>query len=127
MRRLRISVLALGLTLGLAGCPTSFSGNAYVHDGRAGCEQKCKKAKLRMSALVFLGEYSSACVCEVPADKAKPAAPESAPAQPEAKEPSAEVRTPSTAVLVAGSLGGAVGALTQTVTAPDAPTPPLKW
>ena len=65
MRRLMSVSVGLCLTLGLSGCPTTFQGNAHVQGGRAGCESKCKKTKMRMSGIVFLGEYSSACVCEV--------------------------------------------------------------
>jgi hypothetical protein len=114
---LRISVAALGLTLGLSGCPTSFSGNAHIVNGRVGCEQKCKQSKLRMSALVFLGEYSSACVCELPPPKASSETPPVAP--PEAPA--------SGAPAAAASFGGAVGAMLHAAADPEAQPPALRW
>ena len=110
MRSLVNTASLILLCSGLYGCPTTFSGSAHVVDGRAGCEKKCKKSKLRMSALVFLGEYSSACVCEVPL--------------PESKS-SESVSSPEAAAL--GSVGAAVTALEQTVSDPEAPMPPLRW
>jgi hypothetical protein len=110
MRRLFSTLGFLLLTSSLSGCPTTFSGSAHVVGGRAGCEQKCKKSKLRMSALVFLGEYSSACVCEaqIPSDKTSESG-----SAPEAR--------------AAGSVGAAVTAMQQTSSDPEAPMPPLKW
>jgi hypothetical protein len=110
MRRLVNTLAAILLSAGLSGCPTTFSGSAHVVDGRAGCEQKCKKSKLRMSALVFLGEYSSACVCEVPAPVPKPS-------RSEESEESAAL----------GSVGAAVTALEQTSSDPEAQMPTLRW
>jgi hypothetical protein len=52
--------------LGASGCATSFHGGAHVADGRAGCERKCQSENLQIAGMVYLGEYSSACVCEVP-------------------------------------------------------------
>ena len=62
---------ALALTLVtvatvLCGCATSFTGSAHIDGGRSGCEQKCAGQGLAMSGLVYMGEYSSACVCSVP-------------------------------------------------------------
>ncbi len=56
-------VLAVMLS---AGCATSFTGSAFVKDGRKGCEQLCATGGLEMSALVYMGEYSNACVCSKP-------------------------------------------------------------
>jgi hypothetical protein len=50
----------------LVGCATSFTGNAHVENGRAGCEEKCKGQGMQVAGMVYMGEYSSACVCEVP-------------------------------------------------------------
>jgi hypothetical protein len=59
-----ISCLFLGLvTLLLPACATSFTGSAHIEGGRSGCESKCAGQGLAMSGLVYLGEYSSACVC----------------------------------------------------------------
>ena len=110
MRKLVKTAAWMLVCTGLYGCPTTFSGSAHVVDGRAGCEKKCKKSKLRMSALVFLGEYSSACVCELPPPEAK-------------SMESAD----SPAAARAASLGAAVSAMQQTVSDPDAPMPPIGW
>jgi hypothetical protein len=65
MRNVRTGwVTALALTL--VGCATSFTGDAHVENGRAGCAEKCKGQGMQMAGMVYMGEYSSACVCEVP-------------------------------------------------------------
>lgn len=60
------TLLTLCTLLSLAGCATSFTGSAHIEGGRAACEQKCAGQGLAMTGLVYMGEYSSACVCEVP-------------------------------------------------------------
>jgi len=50
----------------LAGCATSFTGSPYVEGGRSGCEAKCRSAGMEVVGLVYMGEYSDACVCAVP-------------------------------------------------------------
>ena len=57
------------LTLGCA-TPTTFQGASTVKGGRGGCEAKCAKQGLELTAMVFVGEYSDGCVCE----KRKPVA-----------------------------------------------------
>jgi len=57
---------AVIVALSLVGCATSFTGNAHVENGRAGCEEKCKGQGMQVAGMVYMGEYSSACVCEVP-------------------------------------------------------------
>lgn len=49
-----------------ASCATSFTGSAYVEDGRGGCETKCREQGLEFAGMVFMGEYSDACVCGTP-------------------------------------------------------------
>ena len=56
-------LLALGMT---SACATSFTGSAHVEDGRAGCERKCKGQGMELSGMVYMGEYSDACVCSTP-------------------------------------------------------------
>ncbi len=58
--------LVMILVLVSTGCATSFTGSAHVEEGRAGCERKCQGQGLEMTGMVYMGEYSSACVCEVP-------------------------------------------------------------
>ncbi len=48
-----------------SGCATSFTGSAQIEGGRPGCERKCASTGLQMQAFVFMGEYSTACVCEI--------------------------------------------------------------
>jgi hypothetical protein len=59
-------VFLCSLLIVQGGCATSFTGSAHITGGRATCEKKCAEQSLPMSALVYMGEYSSACVCEVP-------------------------------------------------------------
>jgi hypothetical protein len=61
LRRMRgVLVMTLGLAL---GCQTAFVGSAHIDI--ATCEATCAQSKLRMAAMIYMGEYSSACVCEV--------------------------------------------------------------
>jgi hypothetical protein len=48
------------------GCGTTFTGSAHVEDGRRGCETKCRGQGMQVAGMVYMGEYSSACVCQVP-------------------------------------------------------------
>ncbi len=72
----------------VVGCQTRFEGDPHVSP--AACQQKCASVNMRVSGMVFMGEYSSACLCEV------------ANAQ------------PSTAAAGAAAVGGAVGVVMQT-------------
>ncbi len=63
-------VIACSLSLILSGCATTFTGSPHVEDGRAGCEKKCKGQGMEVAGMVYMGEYSSACVCEVPGHQA---------------------------------------------------------
>ena len=62
---LQIVRVALIAGFGTA-CATSFTGSAHVEDGRKGCEQKCKGQGMELVGMVYMGEYSDACVCAVP-------------------------------------------------------------
>ena len=61
---LRTNLIALLLLA--SGCATTFTGAAEVEGGRPGCERKCLAVGLTMQAYVFMGEYSTACVCAPP-------------------------------------------------------------
>ncbi len=63
-----ISSLVVATTSG--GCATSFTGSAYVENGRSGCETKCQAQGLEFVGMVHMGEYSDACVCAVPGEVA---------------------------------------------------------
>ena len=54
------------IVIGLTGCATTFTGSPYVESGRGGCEAKCKGEGMDVAGMVYMGEYSSACVCQVP-------------------------------------------------------------
>jgi hypothetical protein len=67
------AIIALLLLLA-GGCATSFTGSPQVEGGRPGCERKCASMGLEMQSFVFMGEYSTACVCDVPGRTARAAA-----------------------------------------------------
>ncbi len=48
----------------LAGCATQFYGDAHITPDA--CAAKCSAARMEVGGMVYLGEYSSACVCQVP-------------------------------------------------------------
>jgi hypothetical protein len=45
-----------------AGCQTQFAGSAHIT--RAQCQAKCQSEQMQMAGMVYMGEYSSACLCE---------------------------------------------------------------
>lgn len=55
--------LLLGVMFG-AGCQTQFTGSPHIDP--SACQAKCSEAHLEMQGMVYMGEYSSACICEVP-------------------------------------------------------------
>jgi hypothetical protein len=50
-------------SVSLAGCATSFVGEAHYPGGARACYASCANQQMQMSGFVYLGEYSSACVC----------------------------------------------------------------
>jgi hypothetical protein len=64
MRAFRVGTAVLAIFT-LVGCATSFTGEAHVEDGRKGCEKKCSDQGMDLAGMVYMGEYSDACVCEV--------------------------------------------------------------
>jgi hypothetical protein len=64
----------IGLASG-PGCTTQFVGSAHITP--EACAAKCTESRLQMAGMVYMGEYSSACVCETikPPDAAAPGAP----------------------------------------------------
>ena len=69
MKRLVTKVMCL-VIVGLPACATSFTGSAHVDNGRTGCEEKCKGQGMELTGMVYMGEYSDACVCAVPGKSA---------------------------------------------------------
>ncbi len=45
------------------GCQTQFTGDPHI--SAAACQAKCAQSNLQMAGMVYMGEYSSACICEV--------------------------------------------------------------
>jgi hypothetical protein len=86
--------LILVLGVGSASCATNFSGSPYVEGGRSGCEAKCRGQGMDVAGMVYMGEYSSACVCSVPGQ-------------------SASARQQVLLGSTAGTTGGAVGVVMQ--------------
>ena len=62
--------VVVSLAILVTGCATSFTGSPHVENGRSGCESKCKGQGMEVAGMVYMGEYSSACVCEVPGQHA---------------------------------------------------------
>ena len=57
--------MALALVLiAASGCDgTVFKGEAMFPGGAAGCYRHCAKQRMEMDSFVYMGEYSTACVC----------------------------------------------------------------
>ena len=64
MRVIQAAVMALVL-VAIDGCATNFTGSPNVENGRAGCEKKCTEDGMELAGMVYMGEYSDACVCQV--------------------------------------------------------------
>lgn len=54
----------------IGGCATNFTGSPHVEDGRKGCEAKCTSQGMEVAGMVYMGEYTSGCVCSVPGQSA---------------------------------------------------------
>jgi len=59
MNRFLASVL-----LFTAGCQTQFTGSPHISPQQ--CQAQCTNDGLVMSGMVYMGAYSSACICEKP-------------------------------------------------------------
>jgi hypothetical protein len=57
------TILACLVTLTI-GCQTTFTGDPHIDPGQ--CQAKCQSNRMEMAGMVYMGEYSSACLCEVP-------------------------------------------------------------
>ena len=82
-RHLGIALVALTLSFPLMlGCATTaFAGAARVEGGPRGCYHKCRDQRMEMESFVYMGEYSTACVCRLRPRRAVAAMPR-APEQP---------------------------------------------
>jgi hypothetical protein len=65
---MRASVIVMIGLIGLlaAGCSTVFTGAPYVKGGPSGCRAKCKAWGMDLTGMVAVGEYSDACICQLP-------------------------------------------------------------
>ena len=63
---MRSKLLMIVATLALSSCATAFMGSPHVEGGRAGCVAKCSGQGMGLAGMVYMGEYSSACVCQMP-------------------------------------------------------------
>lgn len=63
--------LSVIVTMASAGCATSFTGDAHFPGGVSGCRKHCDASGLAMESFVYMGEYSSACVCAAPSGAPK--------------------------------------------------------
>jgi hypothetical protein len=66
MRMLGVVTFVGVLAVSALGCATSFTGSAFVENGRNGCDAKCRGQGMQVAGMVYMGEYSDACICEVP-------------------------------------------------------------
>ena len=64
------SLLMVAGCLLMSGCATSFTGSAHIEGGRQTCEAKCKGQGMELAGMVYMGEYSSGCVCSAPGQTA---------------------------------------------------------
>lgn len=110
MRSLLVSFVVLGT---VAGCQTQFVGDPHIEP--ITCQAKCREANLVMAGMVYLGQYSSACLCEVPRPAAAPGIAPPGAAPPSAAAPGAGAS--GTVALASGALGAAVGVIMQMRTA----------
>jgi hypothetical protein len=46
------------------GCTTHFTGSPHISPQQ--CQARCTGDGLAMAGMVYMGEYSSACICEKP-------------------------------------------------------------
>jgi hypothetical protein len=109
MRRMRSLLLAIAM-LSATGCQTQFVGNAHIDPGT--CQARCTADHLEMAGMVYMGDYSSACICEVPRSEAP--APPPPPGQPPAPGgPPGSGGASGAVALAPGSLGATAGVIMQ--------------
>ncbi len=62
---MKIVGLSIFAALCLSACPqpTSFKGDPHFPGGPNACFRKCESAGMVMDSYIFVGEYSTGCVC----------------------------------------------------------------
>ena len=66
MNKVRLLCTCFLLAAFGSACATNFTGSPHVEEGRGGCERKCKGSGMEVAGMVYMGEYSDACICSVP-------------------------------------------------------------
>ena len=61
----RVGLLASLAGAATAGCATTFTGDAHVPGGPAGCRDVCGAYGMDLAGMVAMGEYSDGCICKV--------------------------------------------------------------
>jgi hypothetical protein len=64
-----MKIVTLALALAASGCYTVFIGEAKVPQGRKTCEKYCGLAGMELTGMVFMGEYTDGCICELRRDR----------------------------------------------------------
>lgn len=59
----KLIVLLVTASMFALGCATSFTGEAHVPEGPAGCELKCRAWGYECVGMIAMGEYSDGCIC----------------------------------------------------------------
>jgi hypothetical protein len=62
--------IALASVFSVGCAQTQFQGDPHISAQQ--CQAACAQRQLQMSGMVFMGEYSSACICEVPRPQGAP-------------------------------------------------------
>jgi hypothetical protein len=73
-----MKIVTLALALAASGCYTVFMGEAKVPQGRRTCEKYCQLAGMELTGMVFMGEYTDGCICEVRRERSSAAGAEAA-------------------------------------------------
>lgn len=55
-------ILVGTITILLVACQTQFTGSPHIEP--AACQAKCSAVQMQMTGMIYMGEYSSACICE---------------------------------------------------------------
>jgi hypothetical protein len=61
----RLGLVALLGGAASTGCATTFTGDAHVPGGPAGCRDVCGAYGMDLAGMVAMGEYSDGCICKV--------------------------------------------------------------
>jgi hypothetical protein len=108
-RWMLLCALAFAALLSSCGA-TSFKGQAKFPGGAPACFTHCQKRSMQMENFVYLGAYSSACVCGVVRPSNSGKRDTTARSSASAGAVAAVMMAERERVAAAGALGGAIGA-----------------